>query len=115
MGARTNINRVGDCGERTRSLIARHYLQWMEEFNNAGDKRLYLSMDGGDIFNYAITLILQDSGFQAYETDEEIIKNIKRRISNTASEVVRDHKQLKSKYNANNQQVDEIADKEERG
>lgn len=113
MGARTNINRVGDCGERTKNLIARYYLQWMEKFNNAGDKKLYLSMDGGDMFNQAMTLILQDSEFQSCETDEEIIENIHRRIGNVITEIRRDHKQLKAKYNADNKQTDSIADEEE--
>ncbi len=114
MGARTNVKREGDCGERTRELMARHYLEWMEEFYNSEDKRLFLSMDGGDMFNHAVTLILQDSKFQAYETDEEIIINIRRRISNVFTEIKRDHQQLKAKYNADNQQADKIANEEER-
>ena len=113
MGARTNVKREGDCGERTREIIARNYLQWMEEFYNSEDKRLYLSMDGGDMFNQAITLILQDSKFQSCETDEEIIINIRRRISNVITEIKRDHQQLKAKYNADNKQTDSIADEEE--
>ena len=113
MGARTNVKREGDCGERTMEIIARNYLQWMEEFYNSEDKRLYLSMDGGDMFNQAITLILQDSKFQSYETDEEIISNIRRRIGNVITEIRRDHQQLKAKYNADNKQTDNIADKEE--
>ena len=113
MGARTNVKREGDCGERTREIIARNYLQWMEEFYNSEDKRLYLSMDGGDMFNQAITLILQDSKFQSYKTDEEIISNIRRRIGNVITEIRRDHQQLKAKYNADNKQTDSIADKEE--
>ena len=115
MGARTNVKREGDCGERTREIIARNYLQWMEEFYNSGDKRLFLSMDGGDMFNQAITLILQDSKFQSYKTDEEIVSNIRRRIGNVITEIKRDHQQLKAKYNADNKQAEEIADKEERG
>ncbi len=113
MGARTNVKREGDCGERTREIIARNYLQWMEEFYNSEDKRLYLSMDGGDMFNQAITLILQDSKFQSYKTDEEIISNIRRRIGNVITEIRRDHQQLKAKYNADNKQTDNIADEEE--
>ena len=113
MGARTNVKREGDCGERTREIIARNYLQWLEEFYNSEDKRLYLSMDGGDMFNQAITLILQDSKFQSYKTDEEIISNIRRRIGNVITEIRRDHQQLKAKYNADNKQTDNIADKEE--
>ena len=113
MGARTNVKREGDCGERTREIIARNYLQWMEEFYNSEDKRLYLSMDGGDMFNQAITLILQDSKFQSYKTDEEIISNIRRRIGNVITEIRRDHQQLKAKYNADNKQTDSIADEEE--
>ena len=113
MGARTNVKREGDCGERTREIIARNYLQWMEEFYNSEDKRLYLSMDGGDMFNQAITLILQDSKFQSYETDEEIVSNIRRRIGNVITEIRRDHQQLKAKYNADNKQTDSIADEEE--
>lgn len=115
MGARTNVKREGDCGERTREIIARNYLQWMEEFYNSGDRRLYLSMDSGDMFNQAITLILQDSKFQSCKTDEEIISNIRRRISNVITEIKRDHQQFRSKYNADNKQAEEIADKEERG
>ena len=114
MGARTNVKREGDCGERTRELMARHYLEWMGEVYNSEDKRLFLSMDGGDMFNHAVTLILQDSKFQAYETDEEIIINIRRRISNVFTEIKRDHQQLKAKYNADNQQADKIANEEER-
>ena len=91
MGARTNVKREGDCGERTREIIARNYLQWMEEFYNSGDRRLYLSMDSGDMFNQAITLILQYSKFQSCKTDEEIISNIRRRISNVITEIKRDH------------------------
>ena len=113
MGARTSVKREGDCGERTREIIARNYLQWMEEFYNSEDKRLYLSMDGGDMFNQAITLILQDSKFQSYKTDEEIISNIRRRIGNVITEIRRDHQQLKAKYNADNKQTDNIADEEE--
>ena len=113
MGARTNVKREGDCGERTREIIARNYLQWMEEFYNSGDRRLYLSMDGGDMFNHAVTLILQDSKFQSCKTDEEIISNIRRRISNVITEIKRDHQQLRSKYNADNKQTDKIEDKEE--
>ena len=113
MGARTSVKREGDCGERTREIIARNYLQWMEEFYNSEDKRLYLSMDGGDMFNQAITLILQDSKFQSYKTDEEIISNIRRRIGNVITEIRRDHQQLKAKYNADNKQTDSIADEEE--
>lgn len=112
MGARTNLKREGDCGERTRELVARHYLEWMEEFHKSGDKRLFLSMDGKDMFNNAITLILQDSKFQAYKTDEEIISNIKRRIGNVITEIKKDWNESKSKY-ADNQQTDKIADKEE--
>ena len=114
MGARTNVEREGDCGELTREIIARNYLQWMEEYYNSGDKRLYLSMDGGDMFNQAITLILQDSKFQLYKTDDEIISNIRRRIGNVITEIRRDHQQLKAKY-ADNKQTDKIADEEERG
>lgn len=113
MGARTNVTREGDCGERTREIIARNYLQWMEEFYNSEDRRLYLSMDGGDMFNSAITLILQDDKFQSCKTDEEIISNIRRRIGNVITEIKRDHQQHKSKYNADNQQAEKIADKEE--
>ena len=80
---------------------------------NSEDKRLYLSMDGGDMFNQAITLILQDSKFQSYKTDEEIISNIRRRIGNVITEIRRDHQQLKAKYNADNKQTDSIADEEE--
>ena len=85
----------------------------MEVMYNSGDKRLYLSMDGGDMFNQAITLILQDSKFQSYKTDEEIVSNIRRRIGNVITEIRRDHQQLKAKYNADNKQTDNIADKEE--
>ena len=113
MGARTNVKRDGDCGERTREIIARNYLQWMEEFYNSGDRRLYLSMDGGDMFNNAIALILQDDKFKSCKTDEEIISNIRRRIGNVITEIKRDHQQLRSKYNADNQQTEKIADKEE--
>ena len=113
MGARTSVKREGDCGERTREIIARNYLQWMEEFYHAGRRRLYLSMDGGDMFNQAITLMLQDSKFQTYKTDEEIISNIRRRIGNVITEIRRDHQQLKAKYNADNKQTDSIADEEE--
>ena len=113
MGARTNVKREGDCGERTRELIVRHYLEWMEEFYNSEDKRLFLSMDAGDMLNQAITLILQDNRFQIYETDEEIISNIRRRIGNVITETKRDHQQLKAKYNADNKQTDSIADEEE--
>ena len=88
-------------------------MQWMEWFYSSGDKRLYLSMDGGDMFNQAITLILQDNKFQTYETDEEIISNIRRRIGNVITEIKRDHQQLKAKYNADNKQTDSIADEEE--
>ena len=115
MGARTNVKREGDCGERTRELIARHYLEWMEEFYNSDDRRLFLSMDGGDMFNHAIALILQDSKFQSCKTDEEITSNIRRRIGNVITEIKRDHQLLISKHNADNQQTDKIADEEERG
>lgn len=114
MGARTNVKREGDCGERTRELLARHYLEWMEEFYNSDDRRLFLSMDGGDMFNHAVTLILQDSKFQTYKTDDEIISNIRRRIGNVITEIRRDHQELKAKYNADNQQADKIANEEER-
>ena len=70
-------------------------------------------MDGGDMFNQAITLILQDSKFQSYKTDEDIISNIRRRIGNVITEIRRDHQQLKAKYNADNKQTDSIADEEE--
>ena len=113
MGARTNVKREGDCGERTREIIARNYLQWMEEFYNSEDRRLYLSMDGGDMFNNAITLILQDDNFRSCKTDDEIISNIRRRIGNVITEIKRDHQQQKSKFKADNQQTEKIADKEE--
>lgn len=113
MGSRTNVKREGDCGERTREIIARNYLQWMEEFYNSEDRRLYLSMDGGDMFNNAITLILQDDNFRSCKTDDEIISNIRRRIGNVITEIKRDHQQQKSKFNADNQQTEKIADKEE--
>ena len=65
------------------------------------------------MFNQAVTLILQDSKFQSYKTDEEIISNIRRRIGNVITEIRRDHQQLKAKYNADNKQTDNIADEEE--
>ena len=65
------------------------------------------------MFNQAITLILQDSKFQSCKTDEEIITNIRRRISNVITEIKRDHQQLKAKYNDDKKQTDSIADEEE--
>ena len=85
----------------------------MEEFYNSSDRRLYMAMDGGDMFNQAITLILQDSKFQSYKTDEEIISNIRRRIGNVITEIKRDWVEIKYKYHADNKQTDDIADKEE--
>lgn len=49
MAARINTIRKGDCGVRTRELIARYYLTLMGEFRN-DDGRLYLSMDKGTCF-----------------------------------------------------------------
>ena len=65
------------------------------------------------MFNQAITLILQDSKFQSYKTDEEIVSNIRRMIGNVITEIRRDHQQLKAKHNADNKQTDTIADEEE--
>ena len=81
--------RKGDCGERTKVLIARYYLALMGEFKNDSGV-LYLSMDRGDMFHNAITLILQDSKFQTLETDEDILANIRRRVRNVIREIVQD-------------------------
>lgn len=94
---RTNITRKGDCGVRTKELIARYYLTLMGEFRNEDNNRLFLSMDRGDMFHNAIALILQDSKFQKMETDEEIMKNIRRRIRNVILEITQDDKIKKEK------------------
>lgn len=54
--ARTNMTREGDCGVRTKELIARYYLALMGEFRTDSGM-LYLSMDSADMFHNAITLI----------------------------------------------------------
>lgn len=106
MGARTNMNRAGDCGARTRTLIARYYLDLMRE-SKEGGHRLFLSMDGGDIFHNAITLILQDSRFRSLDSDSTIMERIRKRIRNVISEVKQDHAQLRNKIYADNIQASE--------
>ena len=106
--ARTNVVRKGDCGVRTRELIARYYLTLMGEFMG-GDRRLYLSMDRGDMFHYAVTLILQDSSFRSLGSDERIMERIRRRIANAIREITQDHNQIGNRY------ADDIQAKEEEG
>lgn len=98
MGKRINIVRKGDCGIRTKELIARYYLDLMREFYNQ-DRRLFLSMDRGDMFHYAITLILQDSAFQGLTSDEAIMDRIRRRIRNVVREITQDHNQMSNQDN----------------
>ena len=74
------MTREGDCGARTKELIARYYLALMGEFRTDSGM-LYLSMDSADMFHNAITLILQDNGFQKLVTDEDIMEKIRARIS----------------------------------
>lgn len=87
--ARTNMVRNGDCGQRTKELIARYYLTLMGEYRNDTGV-LYLSMDMNDMFHNAITLILQDSSFQRLNTDDEIMAKIRKRISAVISEIMKD-------------------------
>ena len=87
--ARTNMVRKGDCGQRTKELIARYYLTLMGEYRNDSGI-LYLSMDMYDMFHNAITLILQDSSFQKLNTDDEIMAKIRKRISTIISEIMKD-------------------------
>lgn len=108
MEKRRRIIRKGDCGVRTKELIARYYLTLMSEFMT-GDRRTFLSMERGDIFHYAITLILQDSSFQSLESDENIMERIRRRIANVIREVTQDHNQEKRRY------ADDIQAEEEEG
>lgn len=96
MMSRTNTVRKGDCGKRTKELIARYYLEWRGYYCD-GDNRLYLSMDKYDMYHKAITLILQDSSFRTMKTDEEILNEIKRQIRNVATEIIRDHQSLYKK------------------
>ena len=96
MMSRTNTVRKGDCGKRTKELIARYYLEWRGYYCD-GDNRLYLSMDKYDMYHKAITLILQDSSFRMMKTDEEILTEIKRQIRNVATEIIRDHQSLYKK------------------
>ena len=86
---RDNIERNGYCGDLTRDIIARRYLDLMTQFYNH-DRRLYLSMDRGDMFHNAIALILQDNKFQKYKSEEEVMKEIKRRINNVIREIMQD-------------------------
>lgn len=86
---RGNVERKGDCGQLTRDVIARNYLSLMERFY-AGDRRLYLSMDRGDMFHTAIALILQDNKFQRYQTDAEVLAAINKRVNNVAREIIQD-------------------------
>nr|UWI40882.1 MAG: hypothetical protein [Bacteriophage sp.] len=111
MGARVNTIRKGDCGVRTKELIARYYLVLMGEFYYS-DKRLFLSMDKGDMFHNAITLILQDSKFNALKTDSEIMDRIRRRIRNVISEIKQDHNLYKNKSHANDIQTEEAGSDE---
>ena len=100
-----NVNRKGDCGVRTKELIARYYLTLMAEFAS-DDRRTFLSMDRGDMFHYAITLILQDSSFQSIESDDKIMERIWRRIANVIREVTQDHNKERERY-ADNIQAEE--------
>lgn len=111
MAARVNTIRKGDCGIRTRELIARYYLTLMGEFRD-GDGRLYLSMDKGDMFHNAITLILQDSKFKTLRTDSDIMDRIRKRIRNVMSEIKRDHNLYKNKEHANDIQAEETGSDE---
>lgn len=88
---RTNMIRNGDCGIRTKEIIARYYIQWANEFIRLEDKRLYLSMDKGDIYHNAITMILQDDRFRSIDSDDEIISMIKKRIKDVAMGIYKDH------------------------
>ena len=105
---RCKITRKGDCGVRTKELIARYYLPLMGEFMS-GDHRLYLSMDRGDMFHYAITLILQDSSFQLLQDDTSIMDRVRRRIANVIREITQDHNQIRNRY------ADDIQAEEEDG
>ena len=111
MAARINTTRKGDCGVRTRELIARYYLTLMGEFRN-DDGRLYLSMDKGDMFHNAITLILQDSKFNTLKTDSDIMDRIRKRIRNVMSEIKQDHNLYKNKAYANDIQTEEAGSDE---
>lgn len=102
--------RKGDCGQRTKELIARYYLTLMGEFREDSGK-LYLSMDRCDMFHSAITLILQDNRFQHLETDEAIMQNIRRRIRNVIKEIVQDARILnkrKEDKDADHLQTEEV-------
>lgn len=97
--ARTNMERKGDCGKRTKELIARYYLALAGEFRDQ-DNKLVMSMGKDDMFHNAITLILQDSKFKSYTSDEEIMLNIRRRIKNVICEISKDDKSQQQKlYN----------------
>lgn len=102
--ARVNMTREGDCGVRTKELIARYYLALMGEFRSDSGM-LYLSMDSADMFHNAITLILQDNGFQKLATDEDIMQKIRARIRAVISEIKQDHHTLKLEEYADNLQA----------
>lgn len=106
--ARTNMERKGDCGKRTKELIARYYLALAGEFRDP-DNKIVMSMGKNDMFHNAITLILQDSKFKSYTSDEEIMANIRRRIKNVICEIRRDDKSQQQKlYSyADNLQADQ--------
>lgn len=90
--SRCNVERKGYCGDLTRDIIARRYLELMTQFYSE-DRRLYLSMDRGDMFHTAIALILQDDKFQRYKSEDVILKEIKRRISNVIREIIQDSRE----------------------
>ena len=50
-------------------------------------------MDRGDMFHTAIALILQDDKFQRYKSEDVILKEIKRRISNVIREIIQDSRE----------------------
>ena len=108
--ARTNMNRPGDCGQRTKELVARYYLSLLGEFRRDCE-RLFLSMNEEDMFHNAIILILQDSYFRRLKTDEEIMANIRRRIGNVITEVKKDAVELNKLMQA--QDADHLQAEEE--
>lgn len=108
---RESVNREGCCGTRTNELIARYYLTLMGEFCN-DDDRLYLSMDKGDMFHNAITLILQDSKFNTLKTDSDIMDHIRKKIRNVMREIKQDHDLYKNKAYANDIQTEEAGSDE---
>lgn len=103
---RANIIRKGDCGQRTRELVARYYLTLLGEFKS-NSSHLYLSMSSEDMFHNAITMILQDSKFQRLTTDVEIMALIRKRIRNVISEIKQDHNQQTMKAYADDLQTKE--------